>query len=626
MSADTRPSTTQDTRPSDAAPETAADGPAAGAPWELLRLVRPVRGRLVLAAAAQTVAVLASLVPLVAVAEIGRALLAGHSSAAWRAAWIGAGAVPVRALFLAAATTLTHLADNDLQLLLRRRLVDHAGRLPLGALDGGSAGALRKAVADDVSALHHVVGHTLLDLVASVVAPVAALAYLFAVDPLMALVTLVPVAAGLLLHRRALGDAAARMPEYHAATTRLNSAAVEFVHGITVVKTFGQAGRAHHRFGEAAARYADFVSAWARSVTRYTAWSRIAFSPATVVLTVLAGGTALLQAGRLEPPDLLPFVLLGLGLTAPVLALGYATQDLRTAQTAAGRIRRLLARPPLPGPRAQRRPDGARVEFDGVRFAYDGRGEVLRGVDLVLEPGTLTALVGPSGAGKSTLAALLARFRDVTAGAVRIGGADVRDVPADELYRHVGFVLQETRPLRGSLRENIRLGRPEAGDDEVEAAARAARIHDRITELPRGYDTVAGDDVRLSGGEAQRIAIARALLADRPVLVLDEATASTDPESEAAIQDALATLVAGRTVLVIAHRLATVVEADRIAVLDGGRLVEQGRHDELLAAGGRYAALWRAQYGTGGRPAAHRRPRRGEGRTGTPGHEEGNTR
>lgn len=217
---------------------------------------------------------------------------------------------------------------------------------------------------------------------------------------------------------------------------------------------------------------------------------------------------------------------------------------------------------------------------------------MLRGVSLELRPGTVTALVGPSGSGKSTLATLLPRFHDVTAGAVRIGGVDVRDIAPDELYRWVGFVLQDVALVHGTITDNIRLGRPDATDAEVVAAATAAHIHTRIEQLPDGYATV---DAQLSGGEAQRIAIARALLADTPVLVLDEATAFADPESEAAVQDALSELAHGRTLLVIAHRLPTVVAANQIVVLDDGAVVERGTHHELLAAAGRYAAMWAAQ-------------------------------
>ncbi|MZD04171.1 ATP-binding cassette domain-containing protein, partial [Streptomyces sp. SID5785] len=284
----------------------------------------------------------------------------------------------------------------------------------------------------------------------------------------------------------------------------------------------------------------------------------------------------------------------------------YAARDLRrTARDAAHRIADLLREPaqrePADPVALPARPPGAPpvLTLEGVRFGYPAQRdhEVLHGLDAVLAPGTVTALVGPSGAGKSTLGLLLARFYDVTGGAIRLDGVDLRDVDRAELYRTVGFLFQDVTLLRRSVRDNIALSDPEAGPEAVHGAARAAAVHDRITALPRGYDSVVGEDALLSGGEAQRVGIARTLLADTPIVVLDEATAFADPESEAAVQDALAELAAGRTLLVVAHRLRTVVSADQILVLDDGIITERGRHDDLLAADGTYARMWRAQHG-----------------------------
>jgi ATP-binding cassette subfamily B protein len=234
------------------------------------------------------------------------------------------------------------------------------------------------------------------------------------------------------------------------------------------------------------------------------------------------------------------------------------------------------------------------VELRDVRFAYEADHEVLRGLDLVLEPGTVTALVGPSGSGKSTLVQLLPRFFDPTHGSILLGGVDLREIGSRELYRQVSFVFQDVRLLRASAADNIALAVPRAGRDDVERAARLAGIHDRILQLPRGYDTVLGEEAKLSGGEAQRISIARALLADAPVLVLDEATAFADPQTEQAVRQALAALKGDRTILVIAHRLETVADADTVVMLDNGSIVEQGSPADLLTRGGRFAAFWRS--------------------------------
>lgn len=574
--------------------ETPPQPPSRGA---LAELLRPIRGQLILATACQAVSALASIVPYIAVFELARVLVADgptDTTRAWTAAGIGAGALVVRFVFLAAASGITHFADVELQLHIRRRMAEHLGRVPLGWFTARNAGQVKKSLQDDVQAMHHLVGHALTDLTGAVVAPIASLVYLLWIDWRMTLVTLLPLLIGMAAYARMMSGYSEKMVEYNRAMEQVNAAAVEFVQGIAVVKTFGQARRAHRRFIEVFNAFADYFLAWVSGMLTTTALVYIVLAPLVVVVVVLAGGVAFVGAAWIEPVDVLPFVLLGVGLTAPVLLLGYTTQELQTAQEAAGRVIALLDTPVLPEADQPARPDGHRVVFDGVRFAYDDDGDALVDVDLVLEPGTTTALVGPSGAGKTTMARLLPRFWDPDDGAITLGGVDLRAMATAELYRHVSFVFQDVQLLRTSVRDNIRLARPDADDATVERAARAAQIHDRIAELPRGYDTVIGEQVTLSGGEAQRVSIARALLADTPILVLDEATAFADPESEAVIQDAISELVAGRTLLVVAHRLSTIAGADQIVVVDGSRIVERGRHEELVAAGGRYARMWQA--------------------------------
>ncbi|WP_237105784.1 ABC transporter ATP-binding protein [Nonomuraea sp. MG754425] len=564
-------------------------------------LLRPHAGAFAALVLLQVIGALAGLAPLLAVAELGRALLSPgpvDRAHVWFVVLAGLAGLLVRLLFSAASSGIGHLLDGQVQLAFRRRLAAHLGRVPIGWFSRRSTGEPAKVVGEDVSAVHPFIAHTPGELVSAFVVPTASLVYLFTVDWRLTLITLIPVLLAVALVPLMTAPARQReQREFDAAMGRIAGSVVEFVQGIAVVKAFGGAGRTHRRFLTATDEFAGTFLRWARGLAPIAAGMQTALSPPFVLLVVLAGGTVLIAGGGLAPADLLPFLLLGLGLTAPVAALGHGFDDLRAARSAVGRIRDVLAVQPLPEPARPLTARGHRIELRDVRFGYDPGREVLRGIDLVLEPGTSTAIVGPSGSGKSTLVQLLPRFFDPTHGSITLGGVDLRELGSGQLYRTLSFVFQDVRLLRASVADNIALAVPEAGRDQVIRAARLADVHDRILRLPRGYDTVLDEEAGLSRGEAQRIAIARALLADTPVLVLDEATAFADPRTEQAIRHALATLRGDRTIVVIAHRLETIADADTVVLLDDGAIVERGTPAELLSRDGRFAAFWRSHRG-----------------------------
>lgn len=566
---------------------------------DLAELQRPVLVRITVAAVLQALATVLAVTPVVVLVEIARRLLTEPGRSVWPLVWLAVGLLVARFALYAGASLISHLADADLAYLLRRRMTDQLGALPLTWFAGGVSARVRATVQDDVATLHHAVAHARGDLAEAVAGPAVVVGYLLWVDWPLALVTVALVGLAQAIRMRLAARASDQVDRIAAANTELTAAVLETVRGISVVKAFA-GGRGATRFAAAAAEYADADEQAQLIFVRPRGFARATVAPATVVFVVTAVGVGLVGAGWTDPVDLVAFALLGVGLFEQLTPLYLAHDQHQRARGAAHRIAELLREPAAPAVepgQAKKAGSPLTVRLDDVHFSYPGGHEVLRGITATLRPGTVTALVGPSGAGKSTLAMLLARFADVTAGAIRLGGVDLRELDRDDLYRHVGFLLQDVVLLRRSVRDNIALAVPGASEAAVRAAARAAAVDDRIRALPRGYDSVVGVDAHLSGGEEQRVAIARALLAETPIVLLDEATAFADPDSEAAVQDALAELAAGRTLLVIAHRLYTVTEADQILVLDEGRLVERGRHEDLLAAGGRYASLWRAQNG-----------------------------
>lgn len=561
------------------------------------RLLAPLRPVLILTGVLQGLVTLIQLAPFVLLVELARLLLVGaESTRLWTLGIWAVVLMGVGALLASALTLWLHAVDARFERDLRQRLLGTLARLPLGWFTARGSGKIKQLVQDDTLALHYLVTHAVSDAVSAIVAPLAVLVYLFAVDWRVALVLFVPVLVYVVVMVVMVVQSGTKTAQAMRWAERMSVEAGGYLEGQPVVRVFG--GAAASSFRARLDEYLGFLSSWQRPFTTQKTVMDLATRPATFLLLIMSFGTVLIVTGGMEPVTLLPFLLLGTTFGARLLGVGYGLSGLRGGLLAARRVQNALDEPALEaseatGPEPVGEPTG-RVEFDDVGFSYRPGVPVIREVSLVLEPGTVTALVGPSGSGKSTLASLLARFHDVETGGIRVGGRDVRELTAEELYARVGFVFQDAQLVHGTVRENIALAVPDADAEQVEAAAVAAQIHDRIVRMPDGYDTVLGPDAALSGGERQRLTIARAILADTPVLVLDEATAFADPESEYLVQQALNRLTAGRTVLVIAHRLHTITGVDRIVVLDGGATAETGTHDELLSADGRYRRLWAA--------------------------------
>jgi hypothetical protein len=477
------------------------------------------------------------------------------------------------------ALSVTHFADVRFGHLVRMRMVKVLASAPLAWFTSTNSGAVRKAIQDDTHDVHTVIAHAPVESAAAVSAPLSLLIYSFIIDWRLGLLSIATLPIYALINAwmmRDMGEKTAEMDRY---LTRVSATMVEFVSGISVVKAFGTVGRAHERFSHAAEDFARFYVAWCGPLLKGSALGQAAVSPSMILLISTAGGSALAATGIVSPVQVITCALIALVIPAAIEVLGSTVWSYQIAGAAALRIVDLLSVAPLSADGSEE-PAGADVEVDKVSFSY-GSTRALDEVSLTVPEGTVTALIGPSGSGKSTLATLVARFADPDQGSVRIGGVDVRAIAPDVLYRHVSFVLQDPQLLDISVRENIALGRPDAKDEAIWAAATAARIDDYVRSLPRGLDSVIGEDAHPSGGQAQRIAIARALLVDAPILVLDEATAFTDPEAEAEIQAALTRLVQGKTVLVIAHRAASIIGVDQIAILEAGRLIARGTPDEL---------------------------------------------
>ena len=569
----------------------------------LLSYAGPCRGKMAASVALAVVSVAGGFVPYLGVYQILRLFVERRTGLEGILLWCGVclAGYAVKVAGYALSTMLAHVSAYTILEGLRLQVADRLMGAPLGEVESRPIGAMKSTVVDRIEDVEPPLAHMIPELSSNLLLPLAVVIAMFAIDWRMGLallvtipVALVPMAAGMRSYNK-------NYAAYMAANNHVNSVIVEYVEGIQVVKAFSQGERSYAKFAQAVSSFRDFTLNWFRCT-----WASmnlcLSILP-TTLLGTLPVGVYLYQTGVLDPAQVTLCLMMALGIVSPLMSATAFINSMKSMQFAVKDTRELLDLPQLSQMKQEADLDGSGIRFRNVAFSYGGTGgaEVLHDLELHIPQGSFTALVGPSGGGKSTIARLAARFWDVTAGSITLGGRDIREMPLKQLSQAISFVTQDNFLFDCSLKENIRLGKPDASDEEVLAAARAAQCEEFLARLDRGWDTPAGEaGKQLSGGERQRIAIARAILKDAPIVILDEATAFTDPENEDKIQNSIMALSKGKTLLVIAHRLSTIQNADQIVVLEKGHIVDQGTQAELLCRCPLYQKLWQAHIGAQG--------------------------
>lgn len=560
---------------------------------KLFYFMRPDKGKMILSLALACIGEALGMVPYIVVGLLAAGLVESTltlSMAAWLCVAAAFGQV-AKFFFTWRSSMMSHGIAFKALRTMREMMAEKMARVPMGTIVDTPTGTFKNRFIDNVNQLEDAIAHFMPELPSNVFAPVLAMAIVFAIDWRMGLAGIATIPLGILFYLGMMRGYKEKMARYIASEQAMNATLVEYVNGIQVIKAFGRSASSYGSFSRAVAEYHDSTLAWFRQ-----SWVWMALVKAVVPCTLLVSlplGVWLLSTGQLGLPAFMVCISIPLGFIGGVLKFAQAASQISRMDACLNVIWDFLGLPELTRPHERVELFGDSFSFENVSFSYHEGEEVLHDVSFQTKPGSITAIVGPSGSGKSTVAKLMAGFWDASGGAIRYGGHDVRDIPFGQLMEHVAYVAQDTFLFDRTIADNIRMGRQDATDAEVEEAARAAGAYEFIERLPQGFDTPAGEaGARLSGGERQRITIARAMLKDADVVILDEATAYADPENEALVERAISELVAGKTLVTIAHRLSTITGADQIIVMDAGRIIAQGRHGDLLASCPLYARMW----------------------------------
>ena len=509
-----------------------------------------------------------------------------------KAVWIALSFI-LAELLHSLSTALSHKATFTVLANIRKTCCEKLARVPLGYVKDTSSGTFKNILVERIDSIETTLAHIVPEFTSNLLAPVIILIYFFLTDWRLALWSLVPVVVGFLSYFGMMLDYKPSFERTVQTTKDLNDAAVEYIDGIEVIKAFGKTESSYAKFTKAAMAYADSFISWMKRCSIFHALMMVV-TPYTL-LTVLPFGAHYVENGTLTIPDFIMCIILSLGIVGPLITVGSYTDDLGKIGVIVGEVVEILEQPELKRPaKSTAVPKDNSVTLNDVKFGYHDK-EILHGVTMELKAGTVNAIVGPSGSGKSTIAKLTASLWDVNSGSIKIGGVDIKQLSLTDFNQKIAYVAQDNYLFNESVRENIRQGNPDATDEQVIEVTKKSGCYEFIMQLENGFDTIVGGaGGHLSGGERQRISIARAMLKDAPIVILDEATAYTDPENEAILQNSIAKLVAGKTLIVIAHRLSTVKDSDQIFVINDGNVAAHGTHEELLALCPLYKEMWNA--------------------------------
>ena len=508
------------------------------------------------------------------------------------AIWIALSFI-IAELFHSLSTSLSHKATFTVLANIRKSCCEKLARVPLGYVKDTPSGTFKNIMVERIDSIETTLAHIVPEFTSNLLAPVIILIYFFMTDWRLALLSLVPVVVGFLSYFGMMIDYKPSFERTVKTTKELNDAAVEYIDGIEVIKAFGKTESSYAKFTKAAMEYADSFISWMKRCSIFHALLMVV-TPYTL-LTVLPFGAHYVENGTLTISSFVMCIILSLGIVGPIITVGSYTDDLGKISVIVDEVVGILKQPELKRPeKSTAAPKDNSITLTDVKFGYHER-EILHGVNMKLGAGTVNAIVGPSGSGKSTIAKLIASLWDVNSGSIKIGGVDVKQMSFTDFNQKIAYVAQDNYLFNESVRENIRQGNPNATDEQIIEVTKKSGCYDFIMQLENGFDTIVGGaGGHLSGGERQRISIARAMLKDAPIVILDEATAYTDPENEAILQNSIAKLVAGRTLIVIAHRLSTVKDSDQIFVVNDGNIAAHGTHEELLASCPLYEEMWNA--------------------------------